>query len=272
MPRTDLRDYVRAYYYYSTDIPSSEPLCAELGNIRVLLRGGGMLQLPGGEIERGMSAFLLGPTLGSYNMLVEPNTQVFGIGIRPKGWNALFGVGADELSDRAVDLTAFGGGILRSTIDQIRNARNLAEMSAAADCFFTDLLAKRMKHSSQRYPAALADWLLNPSDLALDDLISAMDVSRRQTDRLAKLYFGASPKYLQRKYRALRSADRIRSGETQWMNAAGADYYDQSHFIKEFKTFIGVTPKQFISNQAPLISQIQQTRQRNTFQIPLASF
>ena len=64
MPRTDLRDYVRAYYYYSTDIPSSEPLCAELGNIRVLLRGGGMLQLPGGEIERGMSAFLLGPTLG----------------------------------------------------------------------------------------------------------------------------------------------------------------------------------------------------------------
>ncbi|WP_411818208.1 DUF6597 domain-containing transcriptional factor [Hyphococcus sp. DH-69] len=272
MPRSDLRDYVRAYYFYSVDIASSETLCAELGNIRVILRGGGMLQMPGGQLEPSMSAFLLGPTLGSYNLMIEPKTAVFGVGIRPEGWHALFGVSAEELADKVIDLTAFSGGILMSSIEEIRNAETLAEMSAAADRYFVDQLNKREAHIRQRYPVELANWLLDPNDLGLDALMEAMDVSRRQTDRLAKLYFGASPKFLQRKYRALRAADRIRAGETAWMNAAGSKFYDQSHFIKEFKTFIGVTPKQFIDNQARLIAQIQQMRVQSALQIPLASF
>jgi len=30
-------------------------------------------------------------------------------------------------------------------------------------------------------------------------------------------------------------------------------FYDQSHFIKEFKSFSGITPSQFLSKHAPII-------------------
>ena len=272
MPRMDLRDHVRAYYYFSTDNPSIQPIFAEMGNIRVVLNGGGVLHTPTGAKQRFSTAYLIGPTMGAYCMEAEAGTRVFGISVRPKGWLSLCGMSAEEASDQIIDLTGFAGGLARSTIDEIRNARNIAEMARAADRFFAELVARRTSLRTSPYPQAMAHWLLHPHDLELDELLEMMDVSRRQTDRIAKLHFGASPKYLQRKYRALRAADRIRAGETDWMTAAGGGFYDQSHFIKEFKTFVGVTPGQYMDNQAPLIAEIQTQRRTQALLLPLASF
>ena len=273
IPRADLRDHVRAYYYFSTEERTIQPLCAEMGNIRVVLGGGGILHTPDGQKQHITSAFLLGPTMGAYCMEAEAGTRVFGIGIRPKGWVTLCGINAEEATDRVIDLTSFAGGLARSTIDEMRNARSLDDMAVAADRFFANLVARRIaRRRVSSYPEALAHWLLDPNDLSVDTLIAMMDVSRRQTDRIAKTYFGASPKFLQRKYRALRAADRIRAGELDWMTAAGDSYYDQSHFIKEFKTFVGVTPSQFIGNQAQLITEIQSKRHVQSLPMPLASF
>lgn len=272
MPRADLRDHVRAYYYFTAENRSVQPLCAEMGNIRVILEGGGSLHTPDGAVQRVTSAFLIGPTMGAYCMEAEAGTRVFGIGIRPKGWIALCGMSAEEATDKVIDLTSFAGGSARATVEEMRNADSLAAAAAAADRFFARMIANKAAPSGSAYPEALGRWLLDPQDLGIDELVSMMDVSRRQTDRIAKLYFGASPKYLQRKYRALRAADRIRAGETGWMAAAGGGYYDQSHFIKEFKAFVGVTPKQFIGNQAQLISEIQSQRRAQALSLPLASF
>ena len=271
IPRADLLDHVRAYYYFSTDVASLQPLCAELGNIRVILEGGGFIHMPNGEKQTIPKAFLLGPTMGAYCMEATAGSRVFGVGIRPKGWLELCGISAEEATDRVIDLTALAGGMARSSIDEICNATNLSDQAAAADLFFANILANKSANSARGYSEAIGNWLLDQTDPNMDALIASMDVSRRQTDRLAKLYFGASPKFLQRKYRALRAADRIRAGEKKWMSAAGGSFYDQSHFIKEFKSFIGVTPSEFMGNQAALISEIQTQRRNNLTSIPLAS-
>jgi AraC-like DNA-binding protein len=274
LPRADLRDHVRAYYYFSVDQPTIQPLCAEMGNIRVGISGSGFLHTPDGHRRRitADAAYLIGPTMGAYCMEAEAGSRLFGIGIRPKGWITLCGMNAEDATDSLIDLTSFAGGIARGSIEEMRNAGSLAEMAGAADRFFARLINRRAGRTSNRYPDALASWLLNPNDLCMDELLDMMDVSRRSTDRIAKMYFGASPKFLQRKYRALRAADRIRAGGLDWMSAAGEAYYDQSHFIKEFKTFVGVTPKQFIGNQAQLISEIQSQRRAQALTLPLASF
>lgn len=259
LPRADLRPFVRAYYYFSTETASVQPLCAELGNIRVLLDGGGVLTTPNGDRHQITKAFLIGPTMGAYSMAAQAGTRVFGVGIRPQGWGVLIGMDAHEAADQVIDLSDFASGRAASHIEAIRGARDFEAMADAADRFFSTLLTMRQRRRDG-YPLALEQWLMDANDPGLDDLLALMDVSRRQTDRLAKRFFGASPKYLQRKYRALRAADRIRAGAADWLDAAGPDFYDQSHFIKEFKTFIGVTPKQFITNQAELIAEIQARR------------
>ncbi|MEM9616498.1 MAG: helix-turn-helix domain-containing protein [Pseudomonadota bacterium] len=270
LPRPDLQDYVRAYYYFSTDIPAEQPLCAELGNIRILLNGAGRMHLPGGRVEAISSAFLLGPTMGAYKIEMQAKTRVFGVGIRPRGWGALLGINASEVTDDVFDFSDFAGRIAGQAIEQVGNATDISAMAAVADQYFADVLERR-RHRTCRYPEALEHWLLNPNELDLDRLVEMMDVSRRQTDRIAKQVYGASPKLLQRKYRALRAADRIRAGQTHWTAAAGPSFYDQSHFIKEFRTFIGVTPHQFASKEAKLISTVQSVRRSRAGLISLAS-
>jgi len=153
----------------------------------------------------------------------------------------------------------------------VQNADSPKEMAAICDRYFAALLERRANRPNP-YPQALEDWLLNDDDLDLDRLMSMMDVSRRQTDRLAKKFFGASPKLLQRKYRALRAADRIRASNAPWQSAAGPGFYDQSHFIKEFKTFVGVTPAQFyFNNQSTLVREVQAKRTNEMLKLPLAS-
>lgn len=270
LPRADLRDFVRAYYYFSADNLSVQPMCAELGNIRVLLNGSGRVRFSNGRKIEVPNAFLIGPTNGAYVMEVEAGTRVFGIGIRPRGWGALLGVNAAETADQIYDLSDFSGRLGRRLVEEIGNAPDLPAMASAADRYFADLFVARTRRSVA-YPEALEKWLTNPGDLDIDRLMEMIDISRRQTDRISKQFFGASPKLLQRKYRALRAADRIRAGQTLWVSAAGDGFYDQSHFIKDFKSFIGVTPRQFAAAEATWITEVQARRLAAPLHHPLAS-
>lgn len=263
LPRLDLRNFVRAYYLFETEARTVQPMCAELGNIRCLLSGGGEFHLSDGSSAPCASTALLGPTMGAYSFDAEAGTRVFGVGILPRGWKTILGVDAQEVADKVVDLSALTGAGACGAGEEIRNAPDLATMAAAADRYFCALLARRST-AHEKYPDALEKWLLDPDDLNLDRLVAMMDVSRRQTDRVAKQYFGASPKLLQRKYRALRAADRMLfDGAADWNDAAGPSFYDQSHFIKEFRTFIGATPGDYARNHAGLVSTVQTKRRRD---------
>lgn len=267
LPRSDLRDYVRCYYFFSTDRPAAQPLSAELGNIRAVISGGGRVRPPGGEAAALSTAHLIGPTTRAYTFEAEAGTRVFGIGILPRGWGALLGISAAEVADQVVDLSAFMGPASVSAMEAISASRNLPEMAAIADRYFAALIERQARRTT--YPTAIEKWLLQPGDLSLDNLIDMMDVSRRQTDRLAKQFFGASPKLLQRKYRVFRAADRLSVPGGDWRIAAGDAFYDQSHFIKEFRTFVGVTPVEFITNQAMLAAVIRDQRRLAVARHPL---
>ena len=224
---------------------------------------------PKGEVEKISDAFLLGPTTGAYSIECDANTRVFGVGVRPRGWGVLMGVNAAELANRTVDLSDLAGKIANESIEAIANAATMDEMASIADQFFSTLLDRRIAKACA-YPEALEHWLNDPSELDLDRLMDMMDLSQRQTDRLANQFFGASPKRLQRKYRTLRAADRMREGVTDWRDAAGLAIYDQAHFIREFKTFVGVTPGQFANHQASLIEAVQDRRKVGAKPLPLA--
>ena len=79
-------------------------------------------------------------------------------------------------------------------------------------------------------------------------------MSARSVERLARRIYGASPKLLARKYRTLNAAVRMGNGDIPgWADVVGSAYYDQSHFIREFKQFVGITPTRFVIEAAPLM-------------------
>jgi AraC-like DNA-binding protein len=262
LPRADLRGHVRAYYLYETDGAAAQTMCAEMGNLRIVVAGGGDYLLPDGARTPCPDAALIGPTMAAYRFEARPGTRIFGAGVLPRGWGAVVGVDAEETADRAIDYLAVAGGGGRAFAAAVRAAADLADMAAVADLFIAQKIAAA-RDPDGFYPLVMERWLLDPADPGLDRLVAALDVSRRQADRISKRVFGASPKLLQRKYRALRAADRLLRSETaEWRDAAGDGFYDQSHFIKEFRTFVGVTPAAYAGAAAALIRTVQETRRR----------
>ncbi len=78
-----------------------------------------------------------------------------------------------------------------------------------------------------------------------DSQCSDFGLSARQLRRLSQLYLGLTPRELNRIFRFQSILQNMNGANNK---LAWADYYyDQSHFVREFKRLSGVTPSQFKS-------------------------
>ncbi len=92
-----------------------------------------------------------------------------------------------------------------------------------------------------------------PINTILKDNLS----KRRQLERKFIKQIGVSPKQLGKLIR-LQSALKamLNEGEDLTQIAHQNSYYDQSHFIKDFKEFTGVSPKEFVGNESMALSSL----------------
>ena len=68
-------------------------------------------------------------------------------------------------------------------------------------------------------------------------------VSERTLNRICLRAFGFPPKRLLRRQRFLRTLDRVRDRLDMPLSELLQDgYYEQAHFIREFRAFVGSTP------------------------------
>ena len=257
-PGLSLTPYIRNYYHFFASAGVEQPICAELGNLRFVLEGGGVVHTAHSRPEEFSAGdiFFVGPTMKAYRIVAKPGTRIFGIGILPRAWNALFDADASDATDRIINPRDVSGAHAHEYMERVFEAQSDQERAALSNSYFSELVERQSRR--QGYPHIIEQWIVGSGDFAVDDLFAQSNLSQRQVERLALRYFGASPKKLERKYRALRAADRLSAGAENWRDAAGLTYYDQAHFIKDFKTFVGVTPRQFVHQKASLVSTIRE--------------
>ncbi len=85
------------------------------------------------------------------------------------------------------------------------------------------------------------------------------DVSkRRQLERKFAQQIGISPKQMGKVIRLQSALKMLLSEDTNKLTniAYESDYYDQAHFIKDFKEFTGISPKEFLGHDHMLLSSV----------------
>lgn len=224
---------------------------AELGQVRFIVAGDARYDFG----DHGVAcprAVLTGPTSAPVRFVANGPLRVFGAGLMPAGWAALIDAPADSVADDAVDLESVAGPAARQCLEALLSARDDAGRVAAADGFFT-ALSVASRAAPHWFTRLTDEWLTASPNPQVDTLVRDSGMSARQVERLTARIYGASPKLLARKYRALQAAVRLGTGEAAgWADAAGDAFYDQSHFIREFKQFVGITPSRFAVEQAPV--------------------
>ncbi|MDB5695809.1 MAG: AraC family transcriptional regulator [Sphingomonas bacterium] len=240
LPSPDLRAFLTLFYRFHAPAAVHDDVeRAQQAQLRFRLSpGAGAYHLPDGSRQDAPAAHLIGPTTGPVRARAEGPLTVFGMGIPPTGWWALVGGDASATRNRVVDATALLGAEGTAAVLALREAGDVAAMAAVAE----PLLRRRLRGGHEgalTFCTAVDAWLSGSPSPALDALLDATRLSRRQVERRCNALYGAPPKLLARKYRALRAAVMMASGET-----GGADgFYDQSHMIREVKQFTGLTPR-----------------------------
>src|SRR3546814_2478105 len=95
----------------------------------------------------------------------------------------------------------------------------------SSDVCSSDLSAHRA------FVEATGQWLSGDGSPRVETLIETTGLSARQVARLTNRLYGAPPKLLARKYRALRVASIIASSDDESRDIVGELFYDQSHLI-----------------------------------------
>lgn len=253
-PAPALRRYLSSYYWFESNAPAFNDLMrAELPQIRIVTRGQALNHFPTGLVRAPGPVHVQGPTSGAAHYAATGALHLFGVGLLPEGWARLIGEPADRFADDVVDLAGVVGPSANRVLCEMAEATDDAARVAAADRFFLGLLA-RARSAPQWFTRLADDWLTASSSPDVDTLVRASGMSARSVERLAKRVYGASPKLLSRKYRTLTAAVRLGNGEISgWADLPDTAYYDQPHFIREFKQFVGLTPSRFVAEAAPLM-------------------
>ncbi|WP_020480356.1 AraC family transcriptional regulator [Sandarakinorhabdus sp. AAP62] len=268
-PPAALRQHVSSLYWFETAAPGFADLMrAELGQIRLLIDGVGRTQYKSGRQWASGGAILQGPTTAPTHYTADTRLRLFGIGLLPLGWAELIGLSADELADNAVGLdSVLPPAIVASLMDALASAVDDQSRFDVIINFLTTQLAAN-RHPACWFTRLADEWLTASPNPQVDALVAAAGMSSRSVERLTHRLYGASPKLLARKYRALGAAVRLGLGEaTTWSEAAGDAFYDQAHFIREFRAFTGLTPAKFQAQAAPLTS-ITMTQRRQLPGLP----
>jgi len=167
------------------------------------------------------------------------------VGIRflPTMFPQLFKINAASLSNRFEALDQVLPGLAQFITEKINPVFNMQQIKSCLDTYFLQLATQVTFETDGRLYEALTRILERKGIVNIETELDT-GISPRQLRRLFEQYVGDSAKTFSQVVRfqhilqAKPSAQLLREQKLFF----DAGYYDQAHFIKEFKHFYGITP------------------------------
>ncbi|MDP1739163.1 MAG: AraC family transcriptional regulator [Caulobacter sp.] len=256
LPAPPLRSAISTYYILRILGPEvvEDIIHPEWANPRLVLTGQWQVRFAGqDDFETLPDAALTGMLERGAVVRGSPGVLI-GMGVLPEGWVRLTGQSAAGFVDRLRPLSdAFGPGV-EDLLAELRGAVSDADALTMLDAFFLDLIADRP--SAPPIVARAHAALVTTQPRSVDAWAASLAVSVRQLERLCQRYFGMSPKRLLRRQRFLRTLAAMRDTPPgAWSGLIDSHFVDQSHFIREFHYYLGMTPRAYFARAQPFMRE-----------------
>jgi len=170
---------------------------------------------------------------------------IIGIKWKPAAPAQLFNLHMDAFTDKVVALEAAIGQQLQPLQQALSGTTDHDTMIALCNQHLEQLTAGTAGKGTPVDSAV--DLLFSKNGMAtVADMTAAAGVGERQLERHFKQYIGLSPKFYARIIRFSTIFQLIEQQDPSWAGLAyEAGYFDQSHFIRNFKAFTGEDPSRY---------------------------
>lgn len=262
LPPAALAPYINVIYIFRSEsnlIRDVQP--ASAGHVMLFLKGHGEARFVDGIIQPSHKISLIGPSSSAMQYIVKGPLHCLGFTFNPAGYSCLSGQKAIKGLNKLLDATWVLGDTfddafepLQALNDDIGDPLHDQKM---VDKFAEFLIGKfkPLKPVPASVISKLFGALEQRLDIDLDDFYASLPLTPRQIQRICKDHLGSPPKYLIRKFRAVRAAMLLSDPECspETRDHVLNHFYDQSHLIREISLFNGRTPKFLSGDSAPLL-------------------
>lgn len=261
-PHIDLESIVKCYWIL--EIPPQKDVQRQL-----ILPDGcmDMIFILGDDIKRYTSEndFILQPremVLGQITepYYVEPTGYVNSFAVRfyPYGFANLVMTPIHTLSNKETPLDVlFGVENTKLLSQKIKEAADVKIRIEIIDNFLLDRL-KDKTTINNIVKTTIDAMFFSKGSPTISAILKDNLSKRRQIERRFIRQIGISPKQLGKVIRLQTALQLLLNQQSETLTeiAYESNYYDQAHFIKDFKEFTGITPKVFISDEKMVLSSL----------------
>nr|WP_298759380.1 helix-turn-helix domain-containing protein [uncultured Psychroserpens sp.] len=182
------------------------------------------------------------------------NSKVFGLKIKPSGIS-LFTKDIRVLQNTFANIDTLNDAELLDVEYRILEAREVTHKIRLIEQYMYKKLSSLEFNTNFELMELIVNYIHNrKGNLRLDQLATHFGLNYKKMERLFIKYLGLSPKQYLRiiRFNASISSSMTYTSENLTQMAYRNGFFDQSHFIKEFKQFTSLTPKQFFSKDRSL--------------------
>ncbi len=242
-PPEHLRSLVRYFWIYESDrhdlsMPHEHQAmadgCPEL-----------IFQYHKGFVEHSnYMSYLRAPRSESQVLRLGDEIGLFGVRLFPHAIHQLLRIPNSELVNRSFELTHLFGNKYRHVNDRMLETATVQEKIQVASDFLVSLMGETARDPVHECVRLI---LKHEGNIDLDSVRNMTGLSVKQFERRFKSAAGFTPKYYSRITRFQGTKRKYASGKFRTLSelSHACDYYDQSHFIREFKEFSGMQANHF---------------------------
>jgi AraC-like DNA-binding protein len=188
---------------------------------------------------------LFGQTILPDKLQIKDNFTLIAYFLKPYSLISLFDISAQELTDKPVDFNLFSK---RNRLqEQLLNSNTAGEMILVLDNYLFSLIPKNIKdrplikHASETI-------FKNPTRQVLSEIQKDLCVTERTLQRMFEKNIGVSPNQFRKIHQFNKAFRQLNNREFQNLSDIAYDngYADQSHYIRAFKEFTNITPKEYL--------------------------
>jgi len=190
--------------------------------------------------------FLIGQLTRPYEVEPTGKTGIFFVCFNPNGFLPFTSFPIKEMENKAISLEKLFGKEGQEIEQKILNTNSTSNRIALIETFLLDRLTET--ETVDTIVKLTVETILTANgQLSVNELSKQNNINRRQLVRKFSSNIGLSPKQLSKIIRLQATLKTLMTTKVTNLTelAYENDYFDQAHFIKDFKEFTGLTPKEF---------------------------
>ncbi len=191
------------------------------------------------------NSFLYGQITQFKDIKLPNKTSLIIVVFQPTGVNQLLGIPAFELRDNIVNLDDIFGNKSKELEEKLIESLTIQEKLNFLNLFFTSLALNNLRRKEKIVSTSIDFIVKNKGLISNSQLVKHTGYTERHIERLFRDSIGVNPKNFANIIKLHIFLKQLKN-KTEQSNltqiAYMAGYVDQSHLIKEFKKFTGITP------------------------------